>query len=388
MFTDKRFYLDYNATSKLSPAVLEWPKWGEFPFGNPSSVHRSGKAALREVQRAREFLFQTFGLDEAQFGLFFHSGASEGINTLLQGRGRFLKARRGQGMHLFYLATDHSCVRNQAPVLREGGHSAEAVAVDESGNFDDEQLIGQIRRAQGPAALNITWVNNESGVVCDLARVVKIKAATGCWVHVDAVQSVGKIEDWNCLAPELDAYTFSGHKFGALKGVGFSFLKRGEEVCPAIYGGGQQEGLRSGTENTVGILSLPLALGEVLENYSFERQREGKLFIERELAKLLGDKGEIVGQGHPHRNGNTVYFILYHTPANISSMALDLAGIDVSSGSACRSGAVVENQVLMAMGYSPEHSKNALRLSFSPFFTLAKARELWPRLKEVLARFV
>ncbi len=387
MLASKRAYLDYNATSPLSSSVLAWTKRGEFPFANPSSIHTSGKAAKREMARAREFLFQTFGLDEAHFGLFFHSGASEGANTFLQGRARFLESK-GQKMHLFYLATDHSCVHNLSPVLPAWGHFADAVSVDKNGNFDDQKLVRQIKRAKGEAVFNYTWVNNETGVVHDLQRVEKIKAATDCLVHVDAVQAVGKIGDWNNISPELDAYTFSGHKFGAFKGAGFSFLQSGREIWPSVYGGGQQQGLRSGTENTLGIMSLPLALGDILENYNFEEQNRGKRFIEDKLLALLsGGKGEVVALTHPRRNGNTIYFILYETSANVTSMALDMAGLDVSNGSACRSGAVIPNRILTAMGYSEEHSKNALRLSFSPFFTSAEARELWPRLENVLKRF-
>ena len=387
MYLSKRTYLDYNATSPLSSSVLSWMKRGEFPFANPSSVHTSGKAVGREVARARDFLFQTFGLSEARFFLFFHSGASEGVNTLLQGRARFLESK-GQKMHLFYLATDHSCVDNLARVLRASGHFVDAVCVDKNGNFDGQKLVRQIKRAKGEAVFNYTWVNNETGVVHDLQRAEAIRAATGVFVHVDAVQAVGKIGDWNKISPELDAYTFSGHKFGALKGVGFSFLGQKREIFPAIYGGGQQQGLRSGTENTLGIMSLPLALGDVLKDYNFEQQNQGKRFIEDKLQALLsGGKGEIVALSHPRRNGNTIYFILYETSANVTSMALDMAKIDVGSGSACRSGAVIPNRILTAMGYSREHSKNALRLSFSPFFTQAQARELWPLLEGVLTRF-
>ncbi len=386
MFYKKRHYFDYNATSKISPRVLDWLK-GELVFANPSSVHSSGKAVKREISQTKDFLFQTFELTEERFRLFFHSGASEGINTLLKGHAHFLKAQ-SRVMHLVYLATDHSCIHNLSEDLQREGHFVTKIEVNSNGDFEDQKLEESIRQAEGDVLVNYTWVNNETGVVHDLERIVKIKKATGCRVHVDAVQAVGKIDRWQNLSTALDAYTFSSHKFGSLKGTGYSFVGSELEVRPYVRGGGQQEGLRSGTENTLGILSTTLALEDVIANYDFEEQKQGKKYIETKLLELMGKKGEIAGWHHPHRNGNTIYFILYQTKAHTTSMALDMAGFDVSNGSACRSGAVLPSRVLRAMGYSDELAKSAIRLSFSHFFTREKAKEIWPSLQKVLAKFV
>lgn len=116
--------------------------------------------------------------------------------------------------------------------------------------------------------LNYTYVNNESGVVWPLEWALDLKKETKCFVHVDAVQAAGKIANWEMLLPELDAYTFSGHKFGALKGIGFTFFNKELDFNPLIVGGTQQEGLRAGTENALGVYTIKLALHEMKENFN------------------------------------------------------------------------------------------------------------------------
>ena len=386
MSSRPRCYLDHNATSPFSPKVLDWLK-GHLPFANPSSSHAAGKAIKRDISQTKEFLFQLFSLPQEKFRLLFHSGASEGISTLIKGRASFLK-EKGKTIHLFYLATDHSAVHNLVKDLEKEGHFVTKVGIDRNGDFSEAELEENLQQAKGNILINYTWANNETGVVHHLERIIKIKKKTNAFVHVDAAQTIGKIHDWTNLSPHLSAYTFSGHKFGALKGIGFSFVEKNVTINPFIRGGGQQEGLRSGTENTLGILSLHPALKDLKEHYCFKKQREGKLYIENQLQNLMRDQGEIAGVKHQARNGNTIYFILYKTKAQITSMALDMAGFDVSHGSACRSGNLVPGPVLMAMGYSKEQAKNAIRLSFSPFFSLQEAKDIWPSLEKVLARLV
>ena len=380
-----RHYLDYNATSPLSPRVLDWLKKGDFPMGNPSSLHSSGRRARRDVEKVRDFLFQVFGLDK-QFRLFFHSGASEGVNTIIKGFSQAL-ALRGERPHFFAFETDHSCVHASLSSLGSRGEVT-WIPVDSSGNFQEEEVKKRIQKARGRPLLNYTWVHNETGVVHTLERAKKIKEETGCFVHIDAAQAVGKIPHWPHLLKPLDAYSFSTHKFGGLKGTGFSFVLEDFPFSPLIEGGGQEGGLRSGTENTPGILSTALALQDSVERYNFDQQNEGKLFIEEKLIELMGERGEIIGYKHPRRNGNTISFLLFHMEAQILSIAFDREGVEVSRGSACQSGAALPARVLMAMGYPRDQAKGAIRLSFSPFFTIDEARALWPSFEQVLRKFV
>lgn len=383
-----RIYLDYNATSPLVPPVVEALKDQVWGFGNPSSVHASGKKARRGINEVRDFLFETFGLSEKAFSLFFHSGATEGINSIFKGLA--LEAfKNGQSLSFYCLSSDHSCVCNQSEFLKSLGFSYHALPVERNGAVDLAELERVLSLdSSDQMVLNWTWVNNETGVVAPLEQILQMKKKYGLFVHVDAVQAPGKIEKWNKLYPELDAYTFSGHKFGALKGSGFSFLKENVTISALLNGGGQQSGLRSGTENTWGIYSLKLALKYLIEHYDFHSQTSAKNCLEEKIIEIVGDKGEVIARDNPHRNGNTIDLLLYGIKAHTSAMVFDMAGFDLSNGSACSSGAVVPSRVLMSMGYDESEAKSALRISLSPFFNSEEESKLWPALQTVLKRLL
>lgn len=382
--TSNRSYFDYNATSPFAKSVLDWLSKGDFVFSNPSSVHLSGKKVAKEIRQVRSYLFELFGLNPDHYHLYFHSGATEGINNFLKGTA-FFGLKNKQNYRYFYMGTDHSCVANALEDCMALGHEVHQYKVDADGSIDHHELAKSL---DGNSILNFTWVNNESGVVFPLDWAEDIKDKTNCLIHVDAVQAVGKIENWQKLSPKIDAYTFSAHKFGAMKGIGFSFIKKDIKLAPLIRGGGQQFGLRSGTENSMAILSIPYALKEIAENYDFNEQKKGKEFIEKNLKKLIGDKGEIVGDGNPNRNGQTIYFILYDTKAQTSAMAFDLAKMDVSNGSACSSGAVIPSRVLLAMGKTESEALSAIRLSFSHLLDLDDARKHWSQIEPVVSKYV
>ena len=373
-----RYYFDFNATAPIAIGVLSWLSSGKHPHANPASIHAGGKRSLREIDLVREFLYTTFNLSERSHRLFFHSGASEGITTLLGGFER--------GGHFFYFPTDHACVTTIARGMKSKGCNIHPIPVDKNGDFDERKIIEQILSLSSPVLLNCTWVNNETGVVTPLEKIVEIKKQTGCTVHVDAVQSIGKIPDWNRLFAELDSYTFSGHKFGALKGCGFSFLSETFSLTPLVAPTVSRP-LRGGTENLPGIISLKMALEELQQHYSFEKQSRAKNLLEQKLSLLVEDGGEIVASD-AFRNGNTICLILHNTKAQISTLALSMAGIDVGSGSACSSGMPTPSPVLTAMGYPEDRAKNALRLSFSPWFQESEVEEYYQKIEAVLSRFL
>ena len=189
---------------------------------------------------------------------------------------------------------------------------------------------------------------------------------------------------WDFLSSALDSYTFSGHKFGALKGVGFSFVKKVIEISPLLVGGNQQLGLRAGTENALGIYSLKLALEDMKDQFSANNLLIAKNEIESKLIKLVGNKGEVVAVNSAHRNLNTIFLILYGLKAEVLSVKFDLLGVDLSTGSACSSGIIKENRILMSMGYSYEDSRSALRFSFSPLMTTVDAQKYFGIIENVL----
>lgn len=379
---NNRYYFDYNATSPLAESVKSWLTKGDFPFANPVSIHHSGKSVRRSINEVREYLFKTFSLNESQFDLYFHSGATEGIGNTIRG---FYE--RHEKMSFAYIASDHSCVYQHAEYLRTKGVTVLELQVDCNGQIKDDELV-KIEDLPGPVLLNWTWVNNETGVVFPLEDAVKIKQVRpDCYVHVDAVQAPGKIPAWNKLEPRLDAYTFSAHKFGALKGVGFSFIASTFDVAPIIIGGGQQGGRRSGTENTFGTYSVMLALQELEQNYNPSESAKALELIKEQILSALGDAGELVAAKAPVRNTNTLYVVFHNAKSDITSVAFDLAGMDVSTGSACSSGAIVPSRVLMSMGYDEVRSKSAIRFSFSPYLKVDNTQEFGEKISAVVNRF-
>ena len=271
--------------------------------------------------------------------------------------------------------------------LEDLGHKVFFFPVDNNGLFNEEELIKRINTEKNKGIdsyLNLTYLNNESGVVWPLSLALKIKEATNAFVHVDAVQLVGKIPNWNLLAPALDAYTFSGHKFGALKGVGFSFVKKDLDFTPLLVGGNQQTGLRAGTENALSIYSIKLALEDFNENFKADELLDAKKYIEAKISELIVGKGEIVAINSPVRNLNTIFLILHGQKAEVLSAKFDLNGIDLSTGSACSSGIIKENRILMSMGYSSDDSRASLRFSFSPFMNKSDAVIYFEKIESVL----
>ena len=227
--------------------------------------------------------------------------------------------------------------------------------------------------------LHFTWMNNETGVVFDLSIAESIKEKTGCMVYVDAVQSVGKVSHFLQLNSKLDVFTYSGHKFGALRGIGFSFYKRSFDLKPLIRGGGQQRGIRSGTLNSQGIVSLEYALIETVAEYSKSKELET---FKSEIESLLSENKNI--HLFENKSNNTICFVHKKLKADVMLIHFDLAGLDVSSGSACSSGSVEPSRVIKAMGYE-ELALNSIRISLG-FSNLSNKEAILDRLTLVMSK--
>lgn len=345
MFSEKIFYLDYNATSPLSPSVKALLADDELVYANPSSQHSLGKKALKELNSVYVYLYDFFGINAQDFDLFFHSGATEGMNTIFQ---------FNDDENFFYSVSDHPCVTENAKIH---AHSNE-LFLTSNGHFDFEKnkkLLENFRNHNN--WLNITWLHNEIGIVNNLDDIAKFKADTNAFIHVDGVQAIGKIPGHNYkLAPEVDAYTFSGHKFGALKGIGFSFIKK-DILKPLIIGGGQQGGLRSGTVNIQGIISLKMALEDLKKDYALENSvKEFKTQIETIIKK--NNHFFII----ENESLNTIAFVHDNLKSDRLLTYFDMQGLCVSTGSACSSGSTLPSQTLLAMGLD-DKAKNFIRIS-------------------------
>lgn len=385
--TNKRFYFDYNATSPLSPLVKEYLVSGEVDFLNPSSIHQSGQASRKLVLDCKNFLFDEFSIEESDYNLIFHSGATEGLNTLLLGHIKkcFIKKTK---VTFFYFLSDHPCVLEQVHFIESLGFECVELPVGSNGDFDLQEVSRIMNSKDGKKLLNYTYVNNLTGVVWTLDKARQIKEETGALIHVDAVQSIGKNNNYLKLDNTLDCYTYSGHKFGSLKGVGFSFIHKDYSFEPLLYGGGQESGLRSGTQNVLGIHSLFLSLKYLKESFSYEEVLEAKIYIEKMLMTQFGNILEIVGEKALKRNNNTICCIFKKIDTSLLLTALDIQGIEASSGPACSSSINKPAKALLSLGFSEEEAKSSIRFSFSPLMKLEEAKGFYKAISSVLNNFI
>lgn len=358
----ERLYLDYNATSPLSQSVLSWLKSGDVLFANPSSQHSDGKSSRKSVNEARSLIFKTFNKDEKTTKLFFHSGATEGIHTFAYS---FSETARLQGKDLLicYSRTDHPAVTSLTEKYFGPHVKFFELARDKNMNYLHAENFEALKdkKDNNPDLIILyhhLWVHNETGQVSDLSEVEQFKTIPDLYIHVDSVQVPGKIPEWKNLSSG-DVWTFSAHKFGALKGIGFSFMRSDIPFHPLIMGGSQQHNLRSGTENTQGIKSVALALTDLL----YVDVPETSLMRER-LVHFMKTELNGIGEVFDDKNvaSNTVYFYLNKLSSDIALALFDINGIEISAGSACSSGAAKDSPVLLQRGLTAV-AKNGLRLS-------------------------
>lgn len=358
----ERLYLDYNATSPLSQSVLDWLKSGEVIFANPSSQHSDGKAARKLINEARALLFKTFNMPEKEHKLFFHSGATEAIHTLAYS---FSETARlsGKDLLICYSKVDHPAV--VALTDKYFGPHVKFQEIKRDKNLHYLHLenaeILKDKKDNNPDLMILyhhLWVHNETGQVSSLSNLKMFKEIPDLFIHVDAVQAPGKIPDWKELAVG-DVFSFSAHKFGALKGVGFSFLNSEISFHPLISGGGQQGSLRSGTENTQGVKSVSLALTDLLKVQVSETMK-----MRAKLLSFMQEKIQGIGVvvDDKYMASNTIYFYLNDHPSDIALALFDINGLEISAGSACSSGTAKPGSVLLQMGQIAT-AKNGLRLS-------------------------
>lgn len=383
----ERFYLDYNATSPLSQSVTDWLKSGDLLFANPASQHTFGKASRKLINEARSHLYSTFALSDKEFHLFFHSGATEGISSFAHSFEHWARVS-GKELLICYSKLDHPAVTGLA-----GNHYGPHVSflelkMTQNLAYDhEENLRALLEKKRANADLLILyhhlWVHNETGVVSPLRALCEFKKISDLYIHVDAVQTPGKILDWKILSVG-DIFTFSAHKFGALKGVGFSFFSKKISFYPLITGGGQQQGLRSGTENIFGVQSIVLALKD-LEQIDVEATAKMRCDLEAFLACALGSEGGVVSIPANMRNSNTIYFYLNSHASDIALALFDLNGLMISAGSACSSGAAKEGPIMLHLGLKAM-AKNGLRISLPLHFTADFLGQIKLRFQQVLSK--
>ncbi|GIX47588.1 MAG: cysteine desulfurase IscS [Candidatus Tectimicrobiota bacterium] len=352
----RQVYLDHNATTPVLPEVLEvMLRYCRDDFGNPSSVHRYGRRARVAVDEARDAVAALLGAPAAS--IVFCSGGTEANNTILQGVAAALKDK---GRHLVTSQIEHPAVLDTCAYLETQGYRVTYVPVNADGIVEPEAVAEAL--TEETILVSIMHANNEVGTIQPLAEIARLVRERGILLHTDAVQTFGKIPT---RVDELgvDFLTFSGHKLYAPKGVGGWYARPGTPLRPLIYGGHQERGRRSGTENVAAIA----ALGKACELAARDMAREAarQLQLRQALEHGLRERipaVRIQGEAAP-RLPNTTNVAFAGVEGETLLMSLDLQGVAVSTGSACSSGSLEPSHVLKAMGVPAEFLHGALRFS-------------------------
>lgn len=351
-------YFDHNATTPLDPGVLEamLPYLRE-RFGNASSRHEYGRNARKAIDEARQRVAAAVGAHASE--VVFTSGGSEANNLFLKGAAACMKPGG-----VAVSAIEHPCVMKPAEDLARQGWQLERIAVDREGRVDgrDYQRI----LAGSPRLVSIMLANNETGVVQDIAALAAQAKSSiargGFWFHTDAVQALGKMAvDFRSLG--VHALTISAHKIGGPLGAGALVLDKRVELRPLISGGGQERGLRAGTENVAAIVGFGVACELAAARLSATAAHV--MDLRTRLESALSQFGaEIFGRVAP-RLPNTTFFALPDIDGETLVAQLDRAGYAVASGSACSSASPEPSRTLLAMGVAAEVARGAVRVSFA-----------------------
>ncbi len=346
-------YLDHNATTPLAAPVREaMLACMEGLPGNPSSTHQFGRARRALVDRAREQVAQLVGVQPAQ--VIFTSGGTESNNLALHA----VTAGETPG-RLAVSTIEHPSVLEKAQQLEAAGWRVDWLAVDAQCQVTAQALEAGIR--PGTRLVSVMMANNETGALQDIAAIAERARAAGAIMHTDAVQAVGKLPV-EFAATGAQLMSLSAHKIYGPQGVGALICDKALELTPMQYGGGQERGMRAGTENVAAIVGFGVAAELAVQRLAEDsaRMRALREALERGLARF--PQVTVFAQQAP-RLPNTVQLAVAGIDGETLLMQLDRAGIAVSSGSACSSGKDEPSHVLLAMGIDAEVARGAIRVS-------------------------
>ena len=354
-----RIYFDNAATTPMAPEVIDhMAKIMREVYGNPSSIHAEGRQARSLIEDARK---KIAGLLNASIGeIYFTSGGTESSNMALKTAWRDLGVRR-----FISSPTEHHCVLHTLQRL-ERNQDTEVVwlDVDRHGHPDLSQLETHLNSSSTPTLVSLMHANNETGTLIDLAAVGHLCQKYGALFHSDTVQTMG-FYPYDLSVLPVDIVTGSAHKFYGPKGTGFIYIRNGTLTQPFIDGGSQERNMRAGTENIAGISGLALALELAYKNIDVRSEQT------RDIRNRLlnGLKSSFPDLEINSPDGDNCHFKILNVAfppsprSDFLVMNLDIAGISVSGGSACSSGAEKGSHVLEAIGMNPEYK--AVRFSFS-----------------------
>lgn len=352
-------YADNAATTPMSESVFEAmkPFLTEF-YGNPSSLYRIGREARRAVTEARMKVARALNTKDPS-EIIFTGGGSQADNLAIRG---YVKGRSARGKkHIITSKIEHHAVLYTCEALEKEGYPVTYLDVDAQGHVDLEQLKSVI--TDQTALVTIMAANNEIGTIQNLKAISEIAHAHGAVFHTDAVQAVGHMP-LDVQEMGIDMLSLSAHKFRGPKGIGALYVRKGIALEPLVYGGGQERGLASGTENVAGMVGL----GQAIEDATGEHLAEKMGYVKKLTDRLV--RGIMDAIPYTHYTGDpvnrlpgTASFVFEAIEGEGLILRLDLAGICGSTGSACSTGSLDPSHVLMAIGLPHEIAHGSLRLT-------------------------
>ncbi len=353
----RRIYLDNNATTALSPKVLEaMLEELSGPASNPSSVHFFGQKARQKILRAREIIADFFHFPPQD--VLFTSGGTEAMNTLIHAAASHLP--KGQ---ILTSTIEHPCVDRMLTQLARNGWEIIALSPGEKGMVDETQIKNAL--TEKTRFIVLAAVNNETGVKCPIDAIAGLAKERGIPLLVDGVAWLGK--EKFTLHPGISGIGFSAHKIHGPKGAGFALLRSSLRFAPLFVGGPQEYGRRAGTENLAGILGTAAAVTEISTLLPEAEATMRKLRDDLERGLVKSCAGIVNGLGE--RISNTLNISLLELDGETLLIQLDQMGIAASHGSACSAGAMEPSRILLNMGLSYERIRSSLRFSLSRYTT-------------------
>ncbi|SDW10401.1 cysteine desulfurase family protein [Nitrosomonas oligotropha] len=371
-------YFDHNATTRVDDAVLEaMLPYFQQEFGNASSRHGYGIAARRAIDKARKQVAEAVGVQPVQ--VVFTSGGSEANNLFVRGAVDSLKPG-----NLFISAIEHPCVLKPAQAIARRGCDPwplQQLAINADGQADIAAAAAAMQTNK-PGLVSVMLANNETGVIQDVAAIAELARSHGAYVHTDAIQGLGKIPvDFTAL--KVHAMTLSAHKIYGPKGAAALIVDKRLLLKPLIYGGGHENGLRSGTENAPAIVGFGVACELAVARLAETAQHVAKL-RDRLEAGLTGMGAAIFG-GQAARIPNTCYFALPDIEGDTLVVKLDKAGFAVAAGAACSSVNPGQSHVLAAMQIDPMLARCAVRVSLGRDNTLQQVDDFLRATQRIVA---
>jgi cysteine desulfurase len=352
-----RIYLDHNATTPPAAEVVDRMAAAlREQFGNPSSVHHFGQVAKAALDDARSSTAALIGGDPSE--IVFTSSGTESDNFAIRGVAEALEVTGKR--HLIATAIEHEAVLNTLKALARRGWKTTLLPVDQSGIVALPDLEAAL--TDDTALVSVMHANNEIGTIQPVAQLARIAKARGALFHTDAVQTAGKIP-LDVKALGVDLLSISAHKFYGPKGAGALWIRRGVRLLPPMTGGKQERSRRAGTENVAGIIGLGVAAQLARGKMSAEADRLAALRDRLEEGILAAVSGTAVNGARSPRVPNTTNVSFDRIEAESLLIGLDLAGIAVSTGSACSSGTLEPSHVLKAMGFPAHRTQNSIRFS-------------------------